>query len=202
MQSIQDYVNSIKTVDEYGNVKVDTSKIKCLLGPTTREVGRTPSISLFHETTVGGVDTRYKWLETTEGDFPCVETYYNAFEDPTEYLVGLTFAGNMDLWNKWCNTDKIKPYITALRQGLESKLRAEAFLTIQNLSKNNSKSSLIAAKYIIDKGWKKSVEDDPLWNKKEEARKTSKGSKFQDSAQVNDDFERLLGNNVVQLKVV
>lgn len=198
---MKDFVNKIKTVDENGNVTIDSSKIVCLLPKDYQGVGRNSTMSLFVETYTGyeGLKPVFKLLESTDSNLPCLEEYYNAFEDPTEYIVAMTFAGSLEVWNTWSESTTVGPYIQRFRTNLESKLRAEAFLTIQNLSRQNSKSALVAARYIADKGWKKSVEDDPLWDKKEQKRK-QRSVKQDHRVQVDTDFERLLGGNVVNFK--
>tara|TARA_R100001086_G_scaffold250107_1_gene193953 strand:+ start:27882 stop:28397 length:516 start_codon:yes stop_codon:yes gene_type:complete len=74
---------------------------------------------------------------------------YMECEDPTEYMFSQAAFGSWEHWEVLKNSTFFKPYAEAWKKELETKIRAEAILTIRQDALHNPTS----AKWLAEKGW-------------------------------------------------
>lgn len=85
--------------------------------------------------------------------FPSLHLIYMEMQDPTEYSFALECFEGWEHWNRICNTKWFAPYIEAWRQELAVKLASQGLATIVDEVKSGGKGALVAAKYLVEKGW-------------------------------------------------
>ncbi len=90
-------------------------------------------------------------------DYPSLYRLYMGAGDPTEWKFAEACFDSWDHWEQIANASWMKPFITSWRKQLNLRLRSEALNRIIAESKTNSKDSIAAAKYILEKKWEEKV---------------------------------------------
>lgn len=86
--------------------------------------------------------------------YKSIKRLYLEIADPYEYEFANQCFANWRHWQRLCDScGLLAPYIQEWREELEIKLRSEALTQVVKESKANSKGSLTAAKWLVDKGW-------------------------------------------------
>ena len=91
--------------------------------------------------------------------YPSLKRLYLQEEDPTEYRFACRYFDSWDHWLKLLEAPWFKPYISAWRQELELKLRAEGLSRILAEARDDkSKGALRANEFLVNKGWQEKAE--------------------------------------------
>lgn len=73
--------------------------------------------------------------------------------DPTEYRFATKYFDSYDHWMAITKKQWFSPHIAKWREELEIKLRSEALSRIVAESKSGSKSSFMANRFLLERGW-------------------------------------------------
>jgi hypothetical protein len=73
--------------------------------------------------------------------------------DPTEWRVAENYFDGWEHWEQIAKAAWMKPFVESWRKQLNLRLRSEALNRIISESKTNSKDSIAAAKYVLEKKW-------------------------------------------------
>lgn len=112
--------------------------------------------ALFFETSFPTKDqVRYTLKEVEHMGYPSLYKLYMEANDPTEWKVATTYFDGWDHWEILCGLAWFKPYVTKWRRDLELRMKSQALARIQAEAKTNSRDSLSASKYLLEKGWEK-----------------------------------------------
>lgn len=148
--------------------------------------------ALFFETAVDveRPDCLYTLKQEAHEGYPSIHQLYVSLSDASEYSFALSYFDNLSHWKKLTACNWFKPYLEAMREELDLKLRAEALNNLKNIAADKSnKSHYLANKFIIENGLapKKDARGRPSNEKIKEAA----SQLFKTSEEVNEDYERL-----------
>ena len=117
-------------------------------------------------------------------------------DDPTEVEFADEVFGSWEVWDKIRNSDKrIVAAIEKWRKEADIRRKAIAFKAVVNEARDG-KSSLAAAKYLIEEPWKKGDNSTDGRKKRSEARETAKEA-FERTG-VAEDIKRLREDGLIQ----
>lgn len=110
---------------------------------------------LFWETTPSDKSSvLYTLKDSDHQGYPSLYRLYMEIEDQTEYEFASAYLDGYEHWQMLCKCNWFKPYIQRWRNELELKLRARYLAKLMADAEDpTSKTQLISAKYIIEKGW-------------------------------------------------
>ncbi|SRR6056297_88244 len=104
-------------------------------------------------------------------------------DDPTETVFAETILGQVSYWKKMREANSLKPYVEEWREIADAKRKQLAFEALIQEVKNDGKSSVSAAKYLIEEPWK----DKRDKKTREQVKKTTQEA----YTQIADDIERV-----------
>jgi hypothetical protein len=117
---------------------------------------------------------------------------YMAEMDPTEYRFATKYFDSYDHWIAISKKQWMSPFIARWREELDIKLRSEALNRIVTESKSGSKSSFMANKFLLEKGW--AAKDKKGRPSKDQVLSAAK-ELAKDNEVTNEDYLRVVENN-------
>jgi len=141
--------------------------------------------SLFKETSVAGDKPIFTLGRDKEDKYICLRDLYIKFctKDPSESIFAETVFGDVGFWNNIAKSPWIQEYLQEWREIAEAKRKAIAFQAIIDEIENGGRSSLTAAKFLIEEPWK----DKRNPKVKKDSEKTAESAK----SHFHSDFKRL-----------
>jgi hypothetical protein len=123
--------------------------------------------------------------------YPSLHKLYVDFEDPSEYEFCKKYLDGWSHWKKLIECNWFKPYLAAMREELDIKLRARAMNSLRVIAEDPSnKNHYMANKVIFDNGIAPKADNRGRPSKakiKEEADKM-----FKANDEVNEDYDRIV----------
>lgn len=133
----------------------------------------------------------YSLKDYDNNDLPSLHRLYLECNDPTEYSFAKKYFDGWTHWKKLIACNWFKPYLEAMREELEIKMKAEALNNIRYKAGENGKDGLAANKYILEKGY---VDKDDKRGRPSAATIKREADKlFKDKEDVIQDWNRLNG---------
>lgn len=87
--------------------------------------------------------------------YPSLYRLYMEADDPTEYEFAIRNLGGWDHWKRLQSSPWFKPYLSAWRQELETRLRARALRNLRDVSNNpDAREYAQVNKFLVGQGWK------------------------------------------------
>jgi hypothetical protein len=124
------------------------------------KMGRWFTASLFKENYVREFDPIYTLCDTDRMHkgklLPSFKRLYLELSDPTEWLPATTLLGGWPHWEALLEAPWFMEHLLKWRNELDLKLQSQAFKVINQSAHSETKESLTAAKYIVDKKYKAS----------------------------------------------
>jgi len=110
---------------------------------------------LFYETTlVNKSSVVYTLKDQDHQGYPSLYRLYMEKEDQTEYEFAVAYLEGYEHWEMLCKCTWFKPHLIRWRNELELKLKARYLSKlVVDAEDSTSKTQLISAKYLIEKGW-------------------------------------------------
>lgn len=92
---------------------------------------------------------------TGEGSeqYPSLYRLYLDMEDPTEWEFAETYFEDYEHWMKIAESPWAKEHVERWRTELDLKIRAQALKRVRKIAESDTKDSLAANRYLLDKGW-------------------------------------------------
>lgn len=129
-------------------------------------------------------------LEDHNG-LPSLHRLYIECDDPTEYTFAKKYFDGWAHWKKLIACSWFKPYLEAMREELEIKMKADALNNIRYKAMENGKDGVTANKYLIEKGYVD--KNDTRGRPSKETIKREADKLFKDKEDVIQDWNRLNG---------
>ena len=150
-------------------------------------------LALFFETSVDTdrPNVLYSLKDYDNNDLPSLHRLYLECNDPTEYSFAKKYFDGWTHWKKLIACNWFKPYLEAMREELEIKMKAEALNNIRYKAGENGKDGLAANKYILEKGYVD--KDDKRGRPNKETIKREADKLFKDKEDILGDWQRLNG---------
>ena len=159
-------------------------------------LGPLPTQSLFAECPQSKVQSRRRPVYSLLGGLsnktglPSAKDIYMELLDPTEYKPALAILGSWKHWKVLTESVFFTPYIESWREELEILLRSKGFVRMMETASNpDHRSSVAAAKYLSDRGWKES--SSPRGRPTKRELEKAKKAMLEAEKSVNEDAERL-----------
>jgi hypothetical protein len=109
---------------------------------------------LFYEVSFPSKETVMYTLKNHDHmGYPSLYRLYMEEADPTEWSVSQKYFDGWDHWELVCNSSFFKPYIEKWRRDLDLQIKSQALAKIRAEAKTTSKDSVMANKYLLEKGW-------------------------------------------------
>lgn len=165
---------------EYGDAPGQTS---------LRDVnGRYRTQSLFLETHTGSNDAPVYTLRHHEHNgLPSARQVYLEAADPTEFRAAIALLGSWEHWQRLTRTGWFQTYLGDWREELEVRLRSEGVREVRRIAGAGGQQSLMAARWLAERGWTPTKRGRPSNAEKEAERK--KQARIDE--EVGDDLERI-----------
>jgi hypothetical protein len=95
----------------------------------------------------------YTLKESDHKGYLSLHKSYMEIGDPTEYKFALTHFEGWSHWQRLLKCKWFMPYVERWRAELAVKLASQGLSTVVAEVTSNGKGALVAAKYLIEKGW-------------------------------------------------
>ena len=146
---------------------------------------------LFYETSASRETVVYTLKDQEHAGYPSLKALYLQEADPTEYSFAVKHLGGVEHWEILQQCTWMRPYVAQWRYELDLKLKSEAVANILKEGRSGSKQSLMANRWLAEKGW---ASKEKKGRPTKEAISQEANKIAMDQARINDDFERIVGN--------
>lgn len=144
--------------------------------------------SLFYETnTIKTLEPIYTLRPYDFEGLLSLKRLYLEEMDSTEYIFANKYMYDYKHWRKVKRNKHIQKYIKDWEEELEVKIRAEAVMQLQKMSKDSGNLGLQAAKFVAQKGWDKAGKGRP--SKEEVTAEVRKSARIQQ--ETTEDWNRI-----------
>ena len=125
-------------------------------------------------------------------DYKSLYLLYIEEEDPTEYEFANKYLDGWEHWKMLCACAWFKPYVERWREELNLKLQAKALKRIKGIANSQTRDSLMANKWLLEKGFL--MQDEKGKTRKPHPRTVAKKEReIEDHKfRITEDFQRII----------
>jgi hypothetical protein len=85
----------------------------------------------------------------------CFRTSFVELEDPTGYDWAMKYLGDYAHWEDLLKSSWFRDALQTAQEELSQRLKAQALRRVREIAGSDSASSLVASKYLAERGWEK-----------------------------------------------
>lgn len=123
--------------------------------------------------------------------YPSLHRLYVEMEDQSEYEFSKKYLDGWTHWKKLIECNWFKPYLDAMREELDVKIRARSMNALRRIAEDpDNKNHYMANKVIFDNGL--APKSDKRGRPSKEKIKAEADKLFQSSNEVNEDYDRIV----------
>ncbi len=145
--------------------------------------------AIFYELAVDKSQVLYTLKDRDHKGFLSLYLLYMECGDLTEYTFANLYLEGWEHWKILCECSWFQPYVARWREELHLKHAALALIQVKRIAAGAETSSLTANKYLLEKGWKKTLE--PVGRPTKEAIKRKAKEMVLTQEEINEDHKRI-----------
>lgn len=154
------------------------------------ESGNRYTKGLFYEQTLADKSTvLYTLKDRDHKGYPSLYLLYMEEKDLTEYQFANKYLDGWEHWLQLCDCSWFEAFRDRWREELHLQGAAVALKQVQELAGSNNPGAMTAAKYLLEKGWRK--KNDPVGRPSKEAIKKKAKEMLLTKDEIDSDHDRI-----------